>query len=119
MTRKFKLQSRFNPTRRTVDDFDRSSCCKACVVYFEPDYDRPDLGGYEGCEECGAAILSTCGPISETADEAVRWALTYPEPEGVLEGSVRMTACDTGADPELSLHLATVRLKRKLREMPS
>lgn len=55
--KKFKLQERANPKRRcTADIDDRSSCCEACLTYFERDYDNKKLGGYEGCEECGAAL---------------------------------------------------------------
>lgn len=56
VTKKFQMQNRFEPKRtaKVNSDIDRSTCCEACIVYFEPIYDRPDFGGYEGCEECGA-----------------------------------------------------------------
>jgi hypothetical protein len=52
----FQLQDRANPKRtcQLNQDTDRSSCCGAEIVYFETDYDNGALGGYEGCEACGA-----------------------------------------------------------------
>ena len=58
---KFELQDCYAPERTaTLDiDTDRSSCCGACVVYLSAEYKRTsmglfEVGGYEGCEECGA-----------------------------------------------------------------
>lgn len=55
MAKKFELQNRYDPTRiANINEDDRCSDCGGCIVYFEPEFDRPDFGGYEGCEACGA-----------------------------------------------------------------
>ena len=57
MAKKFQLQKRSAPKRTCrIDIDDRSTCCECEVVYFERDYDDRSLGGYEGCEYCGAMV---------------------------------------------------------------
>jgi len=40
-------------------DTDRSTCCGSEIVYHERDWDNPMLGGYDGCECCGAVVDPT------------------------------------------------------------
>jgi hypothetical protein len=57
---KFELQRRSKPGRTCGIDYnDRSTCCGGEIFYFEKETVFDDrgpltLGGYEGCEFCGA-----------------------------------------------------------------